>query len=338
MSGPRVEIDGGAGFDMLVSAVAVADRDWADVMLHGQDVSATVRRVGGPGLVRDVARFGRFGWINLVGLLAAERSGASVADLAAVLERTPAEELRFVVAGGRRSQLLDRLGADGLRAALAGSTDGVRNLARTLRTPGTLLDVAPWVRRTGSAELKDVLCRAVVRWPDLPVPPTRAADVSQMRDRLERLGGPALLAEVTPGIRYEPGVLQRVVLVGSALVEPVLIAVDEPDTTVIVHPPIRPDGMPDAASDLRRLGDALGDQSRILVLQVLRAGPATLADLCARLGRPRTTLLHHLALLRAGGLVSLTVTAGAPNVYRLDPAGFERLARSARGFVIESSS
>ena len=64
-------------------------------------------------------------------------------------------------------------------------------------------------------------------------------------------------------------------------------------------------------------------------------GPRTLVDLCATLDRPRTTLLHHLALLRAAGFVTLTVSAGEPNVYRIDPSGFDRLARAARGFVLE---
>jgi len=30
-----------------------------------------------------------------------------------------------------------------------------------------------------------------------------------------------------------------------------------------------------------------------------------------------------------------TVSAGEPNVYRIDPSGFDRLARAARGFVLE---
>ena len=129
--------------------------------------------------------------------------------------------------------------------------------------------------------------------------------------------------------------LGRVVLVGSALVEPILISVDHPDLTVIVHPPLGDHGMADAASALRDQGNAVGDETRVLVLHELRAGPRTLPELCTALDRPRTTLLHHLALLRAGGFVTLAVSAGEPNVYRLDPSGFERLARAARGFVLD---
>jgi DNA-binding transcriptional ArsR family regulator len=124
-------------------------------------------------------------------------------------------------------------------------------------------------------------------------------------------------------------------LVSSRLVEPILISVDQTDVTVIVHPPLDSDGMADAASLLGRQGAAVGDTTRVHLLQELRVGPRTLPDLCQALDRPRTTLLHHLALLRAAGFVSLTVAAGDANVYRLDRRGFDSLARAARGFVLD---
>ena len=332
---PRVEIQGGDGFDLLVSAVAVADPDWRAVLTHGPDVWSTVRRDLGTDLTRAVGRFGRFGWINLAGLLAAEggRRGAR-ADVIELVDRTSARKLRFVVAGGMRRQLQDRLGAEPLRAALAGDRAAARALSRALATPGMLLEASDWVRHVEDAELKKVLLRLLSAWPTLSI--GDPADCSgHARARLSAVGASALLTEVTPGIRYGPAVLERVVLVGSALVEPILISVDQPDMTVIIHPPLTEDGMADAGRALRDQGSAVGDETRILVLRELRAGPRTLGDLCAALDRPRTTLLHHLALLRAAGFVSLTVTAGESNVYRLDPAGFEGLARAARGFVLD---
>jgi DNA-binding transcriptional ArsR family regulator len=331
---PRVEIGGGDGYDLLVSAVAVADGDWRAVLAHGPEVVSTVRRAAGAEVARLATRLGRFGWINLMGLLATQgpRRGGR-ADLAALVARTPARELRFVVAGGMRRQLRDRLGAERLAAALAGDPSAGRELSRALASPRMLLDVTAWVRRASDDELKGVVERSIAAWPTLPAA-TEAAAARHARERLREIGADALLQEVTPGIRYGPAVLGRVVLVGSALVEPIIISVDQPDLTVIVHPPLGADGMADAARALRDQGNAVGDEVRVLVLHELRGGPRTLADLCAALARPRTTLLHHLALLRAAGFVTLTVTAGEPNVYQLDVTGFDRLARAARGFVL----
>ena len=136
MRAPKVEIAGGHGFDLLVSAVAVADPDWRDVLAHGAAVWSTVRHGAGAETARQAARFGRFGWINLIGLLAGHSGRGGRNDLVALVDGTPADELRFVVAGGRREQLRERLGAERLREALAGDATAARELSRALATPG----------------------------------------------------------------------------------------------------------------------------------------------------------------------------------------------------------
>src|SRR6478736_9412120 len=80
-------------------------------MAHGAAVWSTVRHDAGAGSARRAGRFGRFGWINLIGLLAAHPGRGGRDDLVALVDGTPADELRFVVAGGRREQMRERLGA-----------------------------------------------------------------------------------------------------------------------------------------------------------------------------------------------------------------------------------
>ena len=117
---PRVGIGGGDGFDLLVSAVAVADPDWRDVLAHGPRCGRRFATDAGAETAREAARFGRFGWINLIGLLAGDGGRGGRDDLVALVDGTPADELRFAVAGGmRREQLRDRLGPTALREALA---------------------------------------------------------------------------------------------------------------------------------------------------------------------------------------------------------------------------
>jgi DNA-binding transcriptional ArsR family regulator len=103
---------------------------------------------------------------------------------------------------------------------------------------------------------------------------------------------------------------------------------------VILHPPWADGGPNDAGARLRELGRALGDDTRIRLLHTLRLSPRTLPELCESLTSPRTTLLHHLALLRAAGLIEIEITAGEPNVYSLHQAGFDTLARAASAFPL----
>jgi DNA-binding transcriptional ArsR family regulator len=330
-----VDLAAGEGYELLVSAVAVADRDWCSVLGHGPAVRAAVQAHGGVALVRDASRFGRFGWINLIGLLARERGAATRDRLTEAVARMPSASLHVVLAGGLRTQLTDRIEPDRVRAALSGDGAARRELRRVLRSPGLLLDATHWLQTTPSDQVKWVLLRTIAAWPAVGDPRATREAARQARARRAELGGPELLRQVTPGIRYGPAVLDRVLLVSSPLVEPILISVDQADRTVIVHPPMDADGMADAAAVLGSHGAAVGDRSRVQIVQELRVGPRTLAELCSALDRPRTTLLHHLALLRAAGFVTLTVTAGEPNVYQLDRRGFDQLARAAQGFVLD---
>ena len=169
MRAPKVEIAGGDGFDLLVSAVAVADPDWRDVLAHGAAVWSTVRHDAGAecgpsgGPVRSL----RMDQPHRAPRRAPRTGGRD--DLVALVDGTPADELRFVVAGGRREQMRERLGAERLRDALAADATAAASSSRALAAPGMLLDVTTWVRRTSDDELKATLQRLLDGWPDLPV-------------------------------------------------------------------------------------------------------------------------------------------------------------------------
>jgi DNA-binding transcriptional ArsR family regulator len=162
----------------------------------------------------------------------------------------------------------------------------------------------------------------------LPAPSDRAPRLTAVRARLAEVGPEQLLDEVAPGLHYGAGVLDDVVLVTSPFVAPIVVELGDGDRTVIVHPPLG------ESARLRDLGRALGDETRMRILQLVKAEPRTMPQLCELLDAPRTTLLHHLALLRGSGLVELTVTAGEPNLYALRVEGFEQLARAAAAFPL----
>jgi DNA-binding transcriptional ArsR family regulator len=323
----QVRTGSGTGFELLMAAAAVADPDWRRVFTHGQAAYAATRATD-PDLPRTAARFGRFGWINLAGPLASATPPWTRHRLMRLVASTSADDLVHVLVGGRRHQLRRRLDDATVRSAVAGDRAAVRRLRATLSE--TLLNVSPWLLRTDPAEVKDV-CLSVLN--EMPALDPRAPSTVAIDDALVELGGPRLLERVAPGIHYGPDVLSRVTLVTSLRTAPILVSVDEVDQTVILHPPLTRDGTTDAAAQLRELGRALGDDTRIRILQELRAADLTLADLCTALDSPRTTLLHHLALLRSAGLIDLTVRAGEPNVYALENRGFETLAAAAQGFT-----
>jgi DNA-binding transcriptional ArsR family regulator len=70
--------------------------------------------------------------------------------------------------------------------------------------------------------------------------------------------------------------------------------------------------------------DALGDRTRRLIVDRLRAGPSSVGDLAAALPVSRPAVSQHLTVLRRSGLVSYD-QLGTRNVYRLDPSGLTEL-------------
>ncbi len=323
----EVRTGSGTGFELLLAAAASADPDWRRVFTHGQAAYDAIRGAD-PELPRTAARFGRFGWINLAGPLASAPPPWTRHRLARLVASTSPDDLKHVLVGGRRHQLRRRLDDDTVRAAVGGDRSAVRRFRGTLAE--TLLNASPWLLRTDAAEVKD---RCVQLLEQLPQLDTRAPSTTAIEEALSELGGARLLERVAAGIHYGPDVLGRVTLVTSLRTAPILVSVDEIDQTVILHPPLTREGTTDAAAQLRELGRALGDDTRIRILQELRAADLTLTDLCSALASPRTTLLHHLALLRSAGLIDLSVRAGEPNVYALEPRGFETLASAAQGFT-----
>lgn len=130
-----------------------------------------------------------------------------------------------------------------------------------------------------------------------------------------RLGAAALIERTTNGIRWlsEPGV-RRVVLAPSYLVRPYnftfaggdwrLFIYPVADTALDIGDPLAP---PQAVIRLHR---ALGDETRLRILRLLRDRDWYLTEIAERLELSKPTIKHHLAQLRAAGLVTLTEEGG----------------------------
>jgi DNA-binding transcriptional ArsR family regulator len=144
---------------------------------------------------------------------------------------------------------------------------------------------------------------------------------------------PAELVErTTAGIRWlsEPGV-RRVVLAPSYLVRPYNFTFAGGDWRLFVYPvadaalePHDPYAPPVA---LLRLHRALGDDTRLRILRLLRDRDWYLTEIAERLALSKPTIKHHLAHLRAAGLVTLTEEGGLSYYSlrreRLDDASIE---------------
>ena len=132
------------------------------------------------------------------------------------------------------------------------------------------------------------------------------------RDTLEST---ELIERTTNGVRWlsEPGV-RRVVLAPSYLVRPYNFTFSGGDWRMFVYPvsdqalePADPHAPPVGVLRLHR---ALGDESRLRILRLLRDRDHYLTEIAEHLELSKPTIKHHLAQLRAAGLVTLTEEGG----------------------------
>ncbi len=158
----------------------------------------------------------------------------------------------------------------------------------------------------------------------------RAADVA-------RLAPGDLIERVTGGVRFvpEPGI-DRVILAPSYFTRPYnflfsrdgwrLYAYPIADTSLDIHDPLEP---PPAIVRLHR---ALGDPSRLRILRLLADGDRYLTEIAQALELSKPTVKHHMAQLRAAGLVILT-EEGALTYYSLRREGLEAVGSDLRRFI-----
>ena len=136
----------------------------------------------------------------------------------------------------------------------------------------------------------------------------RAGDIATLRptDLIERTTG---------GIRWlaEPGI-RRIILAPSYFARPYNFVLGGDDWRLFGYP-ISDDAL-DAADPLAppaaivRLHRALGDETRLRILHLLAGRDHYLTEIASALELSKPTIKHHLALLRAAGLVTLTEEGG----------------------------
>lgn len=157
-------------------------------------------------------------------------------------------------------------------------------------------------------------------------------DVAGRRADRDSLDVPALIESTTGGLRWFPEAgVRRVILAPSYFARPYNYIYQGADWRLFGYPladaalgAIDPSTPPQAVVRLYR---ALGDPTRMRVLRLLSDRDWYLTELAQQLELSKPTMKHHLAMLRAAGLVTVTEQGGMTYYTlrreRLAEAGFE---------------
>lgn len=143
----------------------------------------------------------------------------------------------------------------------------------------------------------------------------QARDVEDRASDIAALAVGELIEKTTGGIRWvsDPGV-RRVILAPSYFSRPYNLTLIADDWRLFAYPiadTALDGGDPDAPPQrLVRLNRALGDESRLRILRLLRERDLYLTEIAQALELSKPTAKHHLAQLRAAGLITMTEEGG----------------------------
>ena len=162
-------------------------------------------------------------------------------------------------------------------------------------------------------------------------------DVEARSEDARTLAPGDLIERTTGGLRFlpEPGV-RRVILAPSYFARPYNFLFSKDDWRLYGYPIA--DSALDSGDPLEpppaviRLHRALGDPSRLRVLRLLADGDRYLTEIAQALELSKPTVKHHMAQLRAAGLVTLT-QEGSLTYYSLRRDRLDEVGTDLRRFI-----
>ncbi|MEE9298009.1 MAG: metalloregulator ArsR/SmtB family transcription factor, partial [Acidimicrobiia bacterium] len=144
-------------------------------------------------------------------------------------------------------------------------------------------------------------------------------DARHKRDLGRTLDPPRLVEMATNGITFQmQAEVDGVVLIPSVIIRPWVTITEHGRHRVFCYPVAEENLTADPDTPPMRLVEvykALGDERRLRMLHILSVGPASLAEITSRVDLAKSTVHHHLTVLRRAGLVRVTV--GAEKEYSL---------------------
>lgn len=273
-----------------------------------------------------IDRFGKEVWINILGLPLDEPDARTAEGLIAAIERLPAPDVLRYLVGYYRRVFRRQTPA----AVMAAAVDGDRAARREFRRT-SFADLPEWrdtlrhLLAAPAESVRDELVGLLRRWSDEVFAAQEplladidARDVRSLRQATDGLPPEAIVERACPGITYVPEVGQtEVILVPTFALRPTYVILDHRTANLFVYPATTGRDTAGPPERLVLLGKAIGDETRLRIMRELTTGPVTPPELAARLGMPRTTLLHHLSLLRRANLIGLQVHDSAYHTYVL---------------------
>ncbi|HUG49186.1 MAG TPA: helix-turn-helix domain-containing protein [Candidatus Limnocylindria bacterium] len=327
---PTLLVTARPAYEFILSLVALATPGRVDSYDVGSDWFERVRALGGPQLISQLEALTRgceHVLCRLYGMAHDLEPPASAEALVAAVEKLDPATLRLTLLGYYAKRTRRRVPPDVILAAARGDPAAQRQLLADApdgpeceRALAATLACEPVQLQRLAQEVLGGWREAAWEQVSSQAWPAIEREVDRLRSVATETPVERLLQSVTGGAEVLPGPgIELIELFPTWVLRPWTIQWEHGPTLLLGVPvPAEqlgadPDEPPERLVGLAR---ALGDERRLRILRRLTAGDYSLQDLSEYFAIPKTTLLHHLVMLRSVGIVRV----GASGRYSLNAA------------------
>ena len=312
-----VRIDRRDAYEFLLTVTAYATPYRVDSYDVGQAwferVDATIegddRRT-----IRDLTTGCEHVFLRLFGLAHDLPAPGTSAQLLEAMASLDPADLRLTLLGYYSKRTRRRVSPEVILAAANGEPAAARTFLADAPDGPECVTALTGLLSADPVELRDRVLEALRGWDATvfrehiaTVTPLLDREVDRLRQRVHELPERDFLLETTNGaeIVAEPGI-DAIELFPQWVLRPWNVFWEHGTSQIIAVaiPPIHAAANPDDPPDrLVSLAKALGDERRLRILRRLTVGSYTLQELADHFEIPKSTLLHHLVILRSAGIV-----------------------------------
>ena len=319
---PAVTIDVSPAYELLDSIVTASLDGEADTYEIGREWIAEAHARAGEELLERIGAVSQGNpdtFIHLMGLVYDTPAPRDLPAFFDHLRQTDADEIRLHLVQFYAREIRRMTPAKVIRAAVDGDAEAKAEFLRTSHP-----EWEPWTDYLRAildadgealkAELIDVLeawAERVFKPESRTIMPIIERDAEVKRDLARELPIDRFVTTATNGVEFAPRPgIDRIVMVPSFVTRPLVSYLEFGEVLLIIYPVA--DESISADSDtpplrLVRLSKALGDEKRLRILRALADGEKTLMELAEMFGVAKTTMHHHMIVLRSAGLISVGV-------------------------------
>ena len=257
-------------------------------------------------------------WIHLLPLAYESALPRDIPALIAHIEATGAVELRLHMFGYYSRAVRRSIGVDLITRAAEGDNSVQKPLTKAFAAygndPDYSLDTLKWLLSLGVEETKDLVLTILRRWYDeyfrereAQIMPILQRDVENKLALKPTMAPARFIEKATNGFDYVPEPFTRsVLLVPSFALRPYICDQEYQNVQIVCYPVADESLQEDKTappSRLVRLYKALADERRLRVLKLLAEECYTLQELAEEFGVAKSTMHHHLIILRSASLI-----------------------------------